>query len=107
MLINCICMKIIRVFSTIIVLFICVVPSVAQTWSWTKAISGLDSIEVRDFRMDSNGDLLILGYHVGQITFDSQTLPPFGKKDLYLIKLDQAGTLKWMVNAGKIGRAHV
>jgi len=93
-------MKAIKALVTCFILLCSVVVSNAQGWAWAKAITGLDSLEVRDFKMDANGDLVILGYHVNQITFDSQSKAPFGKKDMYLIKVDQNGNLKWIQNAG-------
>lgn len=93
-------MKAIKALITCFILLCSVVVANAQGWAWAKAITGLDSLEVRDFKMDANGDLVILGYHVNQITFDSQSKAPFGKKDMYLIKVDQNGNLKWIQNAG-------
>lgn len=70
------------------------------TFLWVKTFAGFQHKNMLDLIIDSNGDILTLGYFEGSCDFDpgpgTNTQFSVGLADTYIAKLNSAGNLLWV-----------
>ncbi len=71
---------------------------------WLKEGKGTSQVSTRGIAVDKDDNYYIVGYFgtSGKLTveFDTLTLTSNGQRDIFLVKYDSAGAVKWGVNAG-------
>ena len=68
---------------------------------WSKRAGGLGSDRGISVQCDASGDIYITGYYFGTAQFGSITLNSVGgSQDIFIAKLNAAGTFIWAISAG-------
>ena len=72
----------------------------AQQFSsaWSLGGTGIDYIT--QIEVDKNGDRIIAGYFSGSVKFGSTTLSSDGGVDLFIAKMDNKNSFKWVKQIG-------
>jgi gliding motility-associated-like protein len=74
---------------------------------WAKTISGPEADLANDIKVDSNGDLYVIGRFMNTVDFDPGAgvfnLTANGFHDLFVLKLDSDGNFIWAKAAGGTG----
>ena len=78
------------------------------SWDWAhKVDSGTSSNSASSLALDSNEDLIAVGYFKGSASFGGTALTSSGNKDIYVSKINQDGNWSWALNAGSGGDDYV
>src|ERR1035437_7877227 len=75
----------------------------AGTLQWALPIAGSDFVYSTKLVLDVAGNVCLGGVFAGSMTIGSTTLVSAGGKDLFVAKLNSAGTLQWVRQAGGTG----
>jgi PKD repeat protein len=59
--------------------------------------------EINSLEIDRDGNIYITGSFSETANFGNQTLTSFGKKDIFVCKINSAGSVQWAVRAGGSG----
>lgn len=70
---------------------------------WVRAIDGTMLKEVTDIATDQEGNIYLSGFFRGQLLIDSTVLVAKGTSDLFLLKFDSGGQLRWATSDGYSG----
>jgi hypothetical protein len=78
----------------------------AQTFDWAKNQGGTSSDVATDIVTDDAGNVYTVGYFSGTVDFDPsgavQNLTSAGLQDIFVSKLDAAGSLVWVHRFGSV-----
>lgn len=69
--------------------------NVSGTWQWARKGGGAGSDLAQDIAVDSYSNVYVAGLIGGSATFGSTALTPLGSTDLFVSKLDTAGSWIW------------
>ncbi|MDJ1141241.1 SBBP repeat-containing protein [Marinicella sp. X102] len=73
----------------------------SSAWSaWPTGGGGTSDETVVDTVTASNGDTYVIGQFQGSAVFDGIELNSSGLNDIYVLKLNQGGTVEWAIRAG-------
>jgi len=67
---------------------------------WVKRFGAAIDDEGRCIAVDDDENIYVGGSYVGTVNFGGYSLPAFAHYDLFVIKMDSAGTVTWAKNAG-------
>ncbi len=68
---------------------------------WAKSFGNIGNDTPTAMEIDQNGSLLITGHFSSQnLTFGSTTLQTNGAKDIFIVKIDNSGSVLWAKSAG-------
>lgn len=83
-------------------LFVIILMMAAATaWSaWPTGGGGANNESVVDTVTSSDGSTFVLGQFQGAAVFDDIELNSSGLNDIYILKLNQGGTVEWAIKAG-------
>lgn len=73
---------------------------------WGRPIGGPAADTVSDVEVDANGNVYVIGSHIGAITADGKSVPATAdtSSNVLLFRLDGAtGQVVWMISAGQAG----
>ncbi|HYH57540.1 MAG TPA: hypothetical protein VD772_13065, partial [Anseongella sp.] len=88
--------------------FLCtgVAATVAQSFQWARIGTGGEQNNAMAVAIDSSGNVYSTGSLVGSATspntFSGLVPRTYGSEDIYLVKYDSAGTIKWIKSAGGV-----
>lgn len=93
--------SVVRIILVFIFLFITVLFSKAQTWSWVKSGDGLGGNEGYAVATDASGNVFLTGCFTSTtITFGTYTLTNIGSYwAVFLVKYDSNGNVLWAKNS--------
>ena len=75
-----------------------------QSWISSTQITGTEDINVIKSISDVDDNTIVLGEYLGTISQGTgTTLPSYGLRDYFLIKLNSEGTVDWATNIGGTG----
>lgn len=75
----------------------------AQNLIWLRQIGGTNDERANALALDEAGNLIIVGQFTATADFGGTNLTSFGSNDVFVTKLDNAGTLLWVRQAGGTG----
>lgn len=75
----------------------------AQDWSWAIKGEGNTDADVRSSIIDASNNVYIYGYYTGTIVIGTETLAPYGGRDIFLAKFSKGGAFLWAKRAGSTG----
>ncbi|HEX6789936.1 MAG TPA: FlgD immunoglobulin-like domain containing protein [Candidatus Krumholzibacteria bacterium] len=67
---------------------------------WSQWYGSSRDDEGQDIAADASGNVVVTGSYNGAIDFAGNALPVFGSLDMFVLKLDAAGSYKWSKGAG-------
>ena len=70
---------------------------------WSQALSGDGIAKARAVSVDASDNIWISGFFTGEAIFGGTTLSAVGERDVFVAKLDPAGTVDWAVRFGGAG----
>src|SRR5690606_10024438 len=71
---------------------------------WVRKFGGSFSDRAYDLALDPNGNIFVTGQFFGSVDFDGNTINSAGgSKDIFLVKLNNAGTAQWAIAEGGSG----
>lgn len=68
-------------------------------WLWASHANGTTG-DARDIAIDPNGNVFVTGHFSGKTGYGTVTLDAAGKLDIYVAKLNSAGSFQWAIRAG-------
>ncbi len=89
---------------TLAVALLTAAPTLAQptapTWQWAKAGGSADFDALTAIAVDATGNTYVTGVVSDVAQFDAQTLPTYGRGDMFVAKYDPAGAVLWVRGGG-------
>ncbi len=70
---------------------------------WARSAGGSGNDAGAGIAVDGSGNVVVVGYFVGDATFGATTLTSAGLGDVFVAQYDAAGTLQWVHSAGGVG----
>lgn len=70
------------------------------TLDWVKQTKGLDNEFGNKVTIDADNNVYVTGTFTGNTVFEGTTVNGQGSYDIFIIKLDEAGSLQWIKSAG-------
>ena len=67
----------------------------AGTHQWSRAYGSLRDDEGLDTIADASGNVIVTGFYGGTLNLGGGSVPVFGNRDLFILKLDGAGAYQW------------
>lgn len=87
------------IYISIIILFFTSTCSLGSNFEWAKAIQGSEHKVTRDIKLDSNGNIIIVGYFSNVMDCDTDipvnNISSNGLSDVFIAKYSHDGTLIW------------
>jgi hypothetical protein len=68
--------------------------------AWVTTAGGTGNDLAYDLALDKSGNLYIVGYFEGSVTFGTHSVTSKGGRDLYVAKLDANGKFLWVTHGG-------
>lgn len=88
---------------TICLFAFCGASAETLNWAWAKGAGSTDADSARSVATDPFGNVYVVGVFNGpSITFGSTTLTQAGGGDMYIVKYDETGHVRWAAAAGGI-----
>jgi len=75
-------------------------PAISQDWQWVRGVGGPNFSESKRISTDAEGNSYVLGNFAQNIRFGTTELQGSVDGEVFLIKYDNEGNLKWAKNIG-------
>jgi hypothetical protein len=69
-------------------------------WSWLKKFGGTNFETARDFKIDSSGNIYLVGSYYENSVIGEITLNGIGYHDMFVAKINPSGDVLWVTGAG-------
>lgn len=74
--------------------------------SWVKYVGNIDVDQANDVVSDSQGNVYVTGYYMGDLYFWPINLYGMGLKDMFVAKLDPDGNLIWITSVAGVNNVY-